>query len=142
MKTLNQKIFDFAVTFDEISKNSFASFIENMKISIAMNMSSLKHLMNMNDSAIETFDSDTAMNASSKNSSIQQIEYLKTTKKTSDSTYIYEFSALFIFDHDIAIDFEIYTVDTSVIQSSVILSRRKLQLSSFRDLALRNISFD
>ena len=142
MKTLNQKIFDCAVTFDEVSKNSFASFIENMKISIAMNMSSLKHLMNMNDFDIETFDFDFAMNAFLKNSSSQHIENSKTMKKISDSICIYLLFALLVFDFSIAIDFEIYTVDTSVIQFSVILSRRKLQLSSFRDLALRNISFD
>ena len=145
MKILNQKIFDFAVTLDEVSKNSLALFIENMKISIATNMSSLKHLMNMNDSAIETFDFDIAMNASLKNSSSQHIANSKTMKK--NSIFIYELSAFSAFDLNIDIDFEIYTIDSEITcsstQSSVTSFRRKkMQLSSFRNLALRNISFD
>ena len=134
VKTLNQKIFALIAIFDAFLKNSF---VENMKISIAMNISSLKCLMNMNDFAIETFDSDITLNAHSKNSSTQHIENSKTMKNISDSICIYELSALLVFDFNIVIDFEIYTVDTLII-----FSRRKLQLSSFCDLALRNISFD
>ena len=44
-------------------------------------MSFLKYFMNMNDFVIEIFDFDIVMNAISKNSSIQQIENSKTTKK-------------------------------------------------------------
>ena len=109
MKILNQKIFALTVTYDAFSKNSFALFFENLKISIAMNMSSLKHLMNMNDFTIETFDFDIAMNASLKNSSSQHIENSKTLKK--NSICIYEFSAFSVFDLSIDIDFEIYTID-------------------------------
>ena len=147
MKILNQKIFDCVVTLDEVSKNSLVSFVENMKISIAMNMSSSKHLMNINDFAIETFDFDITLNAHSKNSSTQHIENSKTLKK--NSVYIYELSALLIFDLSIDIDFEVYTADSiiskitySIIEISVMFSRRKMQLSSFRDLALRHNLFD
>ena len=137
MKILNQEIFALIVTYDAFSKNSPASFIENMKISVAMNMSSLKHLTDMNNSAIETFDSDIAMSAFLKNSSIQQIEDPETMKKTSDSIYIYELFALSVFDPSIDINFEIYTIDIeAVIQSSV------ASLRSFRDFALRHNSFD
>ena len=120
MKTLNQKMFVLIVKYRAFSKNSLVSFIENMKISIAMNMSFFKYFMNMNNFVIEIFDSDIAMNAFLKNSSIQQIENSKTMKKifvsifidfVSDSIYIYEFFALFIFDFNIDIDFEIYTID-------------------------------
>ena len=120
MKILNQEIFALIVIFDAFSKNSFALFFENLKISIAMNMSFLKHFMNMNDFVIESFDFDIAMNAISKNSSIQQIENSETTKKISvsifidfisDSICIYELFAFFVFDHNIDIDFQIYTID-------------------------------
>ena len=145
-----KEVFDSAVTFDEVSKNPLALSTEDMEISVATDMSSLKHLMDMDGSATEAFDSGTTMGASLKNSSAQHIEDSETTEKTSvsaftdftsDSVSSYELSALLAFDLSIAIDFEIYTVDTSVIQSPVISSRRKLQLSSFRDLALRNTSF-
>ena len=146
MKILNQKIFVLIALYDAFSKNSL---VENMKISIAMNMSSLKYFMNMNDFAIETFDFDITLNAHSKNSSMQHIDDSKTLKKTFDSIYIYELSALLVFDFKIAIDFEIYTVNSitsnvtySIIEISVTSFRRKLQLSSFRDLTLRNNSFD
>ena len=71
MKISNQKIFVLIVMYDAFSKNSFALFIENIKISIAMNMSFFKYFMNMNDSIIETFDFDITINAYSKNSLIQ-----------------------------------------------------------------------
>ena len=111
VKILNQKIFALIVMYNSFSKNSFALFFENLKISIAMNMSFFKHFMNMNDSVIEIFDFDIALNAISKNSSIQQFENLKTTKKISDSICIYEFFAFFVFDFNIDIDFQIYTID-------------------------------
>ena len=137
MKILNQKIFALIALYDAFVKNSL---VENMKISIAMNMSFFKHLMNMNDFDIETFDFDIAMSAFSKNSSIQHIQNSKTLKK--NSIFIYEFSALSVFD-SIDIDFNAYTIDIeTVVQSFVTSFRRKLQLLSFRDLALRNISFD
>ena len=139
MKTLNQEVFGCAVTLDEVSKNPPASFIENMEISVATDMPSLKHLMDMDGPAIEAFDSGTTMGAPSKNPSAQHIEDPETLEK--DSAYIYELPALPTFDHGIAIDFETYTVGTSVIQPPVIPSRRKLQLSPFRGLALRNTSF-
>ena len=135
MKILNQEIFALVVVFDAFSKNSFALFFENLKISIAMNMPSLKHLMNMNDSDIEIFDSDIAMNAFLKNSSIQQTENSETMKKNS-ALIFYELSALSAFDLSIDIDFEIYTIVTSVIQFPAASFR------SFRDLALRHNSFD
>ena len=144
VKILNQKIFALIALYDAFLKNSL---VENMKISIAINMSSLKHLMNMNDFAIETFDFDITLDAHSKNSSTQHIENSKTSKK--NSIFIYELSALFAFDLSIDIDIQIYTVDSiiskltySIIETFVMFFRRKLQLSSFRDFALRNISFD
>ena len=110
IKILNQKVFVLIVTYDAFSKNSFALFFENLKISIAMNMSFFKHFMNMNDSVIETFDFDIVMNAFSKNSSIQHIENSKTLKK--NSIYIfYELFAFSVFDFNIDIDFQIYTID-------------------------------
>ena len=64
-------------------------------------------------------------------------------KKISDSIYIYEFFAFFVFDFNIDIDFDIYTIDIeTIIQRFVITFKRKMQLSSFRDFALRNISFN
>ena len=110
MKTLNQKIFVLIVIFDAFLKNSFALFFENLKISIAMNISSLKHFMNMNDFAIKTFDSDIAMNTSLKNSSLQHIENSKTLKKNSIHIF-YELFSLSAFDLCIDIDFQIYTID-------------------------------
>ena len=134
MKILNQEIFALVVVFDAFSKNPSALFLENLKISVAMNMPFLKHLMDMNDLDIEIFDSGIAMNAFLKNSSIQQIENSETMKK--DSTFIfYELFALSAFDFSIDIDFEIYTIATSVIQSSV------ASFKSSRDLALRHNSF-
>ena len=106
-------------------------------------MSSHEHLIHENDSAIETFDSDTDLDVSAKNLLIQHIENPKTMKKTSDSIYIYELFALSVFDFSIDIDFEIYTIDIeTVIQFSVTKSKQKMQLSSFHDFALRNISFN
>ena len=137
VKILNQKIFVLIFKYRAFSKNSFALFIENMKISIAMNMSSFKHFMNMNDFAIEIFDSDIVLNAISKNSSIQQIENSETMKKTSDSIYIYEFFAFFIFDLSIDIDFEIYIIDIETVIQFFVAS-----FKSFRDITLRYESFD
>ena len=136
-----KKIFDLAVIFHAISKNSFASYSENIEISIVVNMLSHEHLIHEDDFATETFDSDSELDVSAKNPLIQHIENLKTLKK--NSIYIYELSALSAFDFSIDIDVEIYTIDIeAVIQSFVTSLRRKMQLSSFRDLALRNISFD
>ena len=78
VKILNQKIFALIVLYDAFLKNSL---VENKKISIVMNMSSLKHLMNMNDFAIETFDFDITLDASLKNSLIQHIENSKTWRR-------------------------------------------------------------
>ena len=134
MKILNQEIFALTVTYDAFSKNSFALFFENLKISIAMDMSSLKHFMNMNDFAIEIFDFGIAMNAFSKNSSIQHIENSETLEK--DSIYTYELFALFAFDFSIDIDFEIYTMDIEAV-----IQRPVASLRSFHGLALRHNSF-
>ena len=142
MKISKKKIFEFTCIFAQKSKNSLASYSENIEISIVVNTSSHEHFINENDSIIEIFDSDTRIDASSKNFSIQHIENSETKKKISDSIYIYELFVLSVFDLSIDIDFDIYTIDTSVIQFSVASLRRKMQLSSFRDLALRNISFD
>ena len=64
VRILNQKIFALIALYDAFLKNLF---VENIKISIAMIMSSFKHLMNMNDSYIKTFAFDIVMNAFSKN---------------------------------------------------------------------------
>ena len=144
MKISKKEIFEFTRVFAQKSKNSLASYFKHIEISIVVNMSFFEYFINENDFAIEIFDFDIALNASSKISLIQHIENLKTLKK--NSIYIYEFSALFVFDFSIDIDFEIYTIDsiiiTSINQIFVTSSRRKMQLSSFRDFALRNISFD
>ena len=134
-----KEVFDSAVTLDEVSKNPPALFTEDMEISVATDMPSLKHIMDMNDPAIEAFDSGTAMNAPLKNPSSQHTADSETLEK--DSICTYELSALSAFD-SIDIDFSAYTIDIDAVnQAPVMLSRRKLQLSPFRDLALRNISF-
>ena len=135
MKILNQEVFALTVTFDAFLKNPPALSPEDLEISIAMDMPSLKHLMDMDGSAIEAFDSDTAMGAPLKNPSIQQTENPETMEKTSDSAYIYELPALPAFDHSIDIDFEAYTIATSIIEPPAASSR------SFRGLALRHNSF-
>ena len=141
VKILNQKIFALIALYDAFSKKSFASYVKNIEISIAMNTSSLEHFTKQNNFVIETFDSDIELDAYSKNQLIQHIENLKTLKK--NSIYIYKLFALFVFDLIIDIDFEIYTIDIeTIIQTSIASFRRKMQLSSFRDFALRNISFD
>ena len=140
VKTLNQKIFVLIVIYDAVSKNSFASYFENIENSIIVNIRSHEHFISENDFATQIFDSDIEIDAFSKNSLIQHIENSKTLKK--NSIYIYELFAFSVFDFNIDIDFDIYTIDTSIIQSSITSSRRKMQLSSFRDFALRNISFD
>ena len=147
MEVLNQEVFALAALYDAFLKNPPA---EDMEISVAMDMPSLKHLMDMDGPAIEAFDSGTTLGAHSKNPSMQHTDDPETTEKTSvsaftdsasDSASIYELPALPAFDLSIDIDFSSYTVDTSVIQSSVTPPRRKLQLSPFRGLALRNTSF-
>ncbi|KAG7004348.1 hypothetical protein G7Y79_00026g059320 [Physcia stellaris] len=144
MEVLNQEVFALAAIYDAFSKNSPALSPEDLEISVAMDMPSPKHLMDMNGPAIEAFDSGTAMGATSKNPSIQQTEDSETTEKTavsafidstSDSVCTYELPALPAFDHSIDIDFEAYTIATSVVQPSVASSR------TFRDLALRHNSF-
>ena len=115
VKILKQKIFALIVIFDAFSKNSFASYIKNIEFSIAVNMSSLKHLTKQNDSTTEAFDSVIEIRASSKNPSIQQIENSKTLRK--NSIYIYEIFALFIFDLSIDIDFDLYIIDIEAIKS-------------------------
>ena len=147
MKISKKKIFEFTNIRDQKLKNSFALYFENIDISIVVNISFLEHLIHKNDFIIETFDFDIALNVFSKNSSIQHIENSETIKK--NSIYIYELFALFVFDFSIDIDFEIYTTDSvileitySIIQFFVTSFKRKMQLLSFRDFALRNISFD
>ena len=146
MKISKKKIFESTRISAQKSKNSFVSYFKHIEISIAVNISSLEYLINENDFAIETFDFVTELDAYAKNPLIQHTENSETMKKTSNSIYIYELSALSVFDLNIDINFEIYTIDSvviySTIQASVTSSRRKIQLSSFRDLALRNISFD
>lgn len=156
MKILKKKIFDFIMLFDQKSKNSFVLYSENIEVSIAMNMSFSEHFINENISITEIFDYSTAINASSKNPFIQQTKHSKTMKKISESIVIdfasdlahifYELSAFSAFDFSLDIDFEIYIIDSKVtcsnIQFSVASSKEKMQLLSFRDLALRNKSFD
>ena len=146
-----KKIFVLIVIYEAFSKNSSASYSENIEILIVVNNSFLEHLINENDFVIETFDFDIELNSSSKNSSIQHIENSETMKKifvsvfdfAFDSIYIYELFAFSVFDFSIDIDFDIYTIDIeTIIQFLVISARRKMQLSSFRDFALRNISFN
>ena len=134
MKTLNQEVFALIAMYDAFSKNPPALSPEDLEISVVMDMPSLKHLMDMDGPAIEAFDSGTAMDAPSKNSSIQHTEDPETLEK--DSTYTYELPALPAFDPSIDIDFEAYTMDTeAVIQRPVASSR------PFRGLALRHNSF-
>ena len=141
VKILNQKVFVLTVMYDAFTKSSFASFIENMKILIAMNMSSFKHFININNFVIEIFDFDIAINVFSKNSSSQHIENSKTSKK--NSICIYELFVFFVFDFNINIDFEIYIIDIdAIISFFVLLFKRKLQLLSFRNFVLRHNLFD
>ena len=127
METLNQEVFALAALYDTFSKNSSASYSEDIEISVAVDMLSLKHLINENRSATGAFDSTTAIGASSKNSSIQHIEELETLEK--NSIYIYELSAFSAFDLSIDIDFEIYTIN-SVTYSSTHSSASSSSLSS------------
>ena len=147
VEVLNQEVFALAALYDAFLKNPPA---EDMEISVAMDMPSLKHLMDMDGPAIEAFDSGTTLGAHSKNSSIQHTDDSETMEKTSvsvfsdfasDSAYICELPALPAFDLSIDIDFEAYTIDFEVVVQSSVTSRQKMQLSSFRGLALRNISF-
>ena len=145
MKTRKKKIFEPTRISDQKSKNPPASSCsENIEISTAVNISSLEHLTYENDPATEAFDFDIELDAHSKNPSIQHTENPKTLEKISDSTNSYELPALPVFDPSIDIDFNAYTTDTeAVIQPPATLPRRnKMQLSPFRDLALRNTSFD
>ena len=133
--------FEFIKLFDQKSKNSFVSYFENIEISIVVNMLFHEHFIHENDFVIEIFDFDIALNVFSKISLIQHIENLKTIKK--NSICIYEFFVFFVFDQIIDIDFEIYTIDIeTIIQCFVISFKRKMQLLSFRDFALRNKSFN
>ena len=110
MKILNEKIFVLIVLYVTFSKNSLALYFKNIEISVAMNMLSLEHLINENNSAIEAFDSVAEIDTSSKNSLIQHIENSKTLKKNS----ICELFAFFAFDN-IDIDFSVYTSDIEAI---------------------------
>ena len=114
VKTLNQKIFALIDILDVFSKNSLASYFKNIEIFVAMNISSLEHLINENDVVTETFDSVTEISAHSRNSLIQQIENSKTLKK--NSIYIYEIFALSIFDLNIDIDFDLYIINIETIK--------------------------
>ena len=143
METPKEEVFECISISDQALKNPPASYSEDIEISAAMDMPSHEHLTNEDGSTTETFDSDTALGAPSKNPSIQHIENPETMEK--DSVYIYELPALPAFDLSIDIDFEAYTIDSaltnSVNQAPVTLPRRKMQLSPFRGLALRNTSF-
>ena len=140
VKILNQKIFALIVMFDAFSKNSLvSSHVKNIAISIAMNMSSLEHLINENDFAIETFDIDIEMNASLKNSLIQKIENFEISKK--NSIYIYELFALSIFNLNIDIDFDFYIIDIETIKFLVMSFYVKKQTSckTFCELAVFSV---
>ncbi|KAG7001305.1 hypothetical protein G7Y79_00032g066580 [Physcia stellaris] len=110
MEALNQEVFALAATFDAFSKNPPASSPEDLEVSVAMDMPSLKHLMDMNGPAIEAFDSGTAMGASLKNPSSQHIEDSETLEKDSAHT-LYELPALPAFDLSLDIDFQTYATD-------------------------------
>ena len=143
VETLGQEVFALAALFDIVSKNPPTPYSEDTEISAAVEMPSHEHLTHEDGSAIETFDSDTALGAPSENPLTQHIEDLETLEK--DSVYIYELPAIPAFDLSIDIDFAAYTTDSvvtnSVIQAPVTSPRRKMQLSPFRGLALRNKSF-
>ncbi|KAG7008542.1 hypothetical protein G7Y79_00005g016830 [Physcia stellaris] len=112
MEVLNQEVFALAAMYDAFSKNPPALSPEDLEISVAMDMPSPKHLMDMDGPAIEAFDSGTAMGATSKNPSIQQTEDSETTEEASDSAHsVYELPALPAFDLSLEIDFEAYTTD-------------------------------
>ena len=115
VKIQNQKIFVLITLYDTCSKNSFASYFENIEISIAMNMSFLEYFINENNFVIEIFNFDIKLRAFSKNSSLQHIENSKTLKKN----YVYDFFAFFVFEFNIDIDFEIYTIDSKIIYSNI-----------------------
>ena len=115
VETLNQEVFALAAIFDAFSKNSPASYSEDTEISAAVDISSLEHLTEQDDSTAEAFDSTTATGESLKNPSIQHIEDPETMEKTSksaftdsasESAYIYKLPALPAFDLSIDIDFD------------------------------------
>ena len=110
-----KEIFDFVDAFYESLKNSFASYSKNIEISIAMNMFFLEYFINENNFDIEVFYFAIEIITSSKNSSIQQIEHSETLKKNSIYIELFAFS---VFDFNIDIDFEIYTIDSTIIYSS------------------------
>ena len=142
VETLNQEVFALAAMFDAISKNPPAPYSEDIEISAAVDMSSLEHPTSEYGFATEAFDSVIEIGTFSKSPSIQHIEGPETMEKISDSACTYELPALPAFDLSIDIDFEAYTIDTeAVIQPPVTSPRRKMQLSPFRGLALRNKSF-
>ncbi|KAG7007188.1 hypothetical protein G7Y79_00011g030860 [Physcia stellaris] len=153
-ETTKEEVFEPTSIRDQESKNPPALYSEDIEISAAVDMSSLEHLTNEDNSVIGAFDSDTELGPPSKNPLIQHIEDSETMEKTSvsafdsasDSAYIYELPALPAFDLTIDIDFGTYTTDTeavihSSIQATVTSPRRKMQLSPFRGLALRNTTF-
>ena len=135
-----KEVFDSTGTSDEASKNPLASYSKHIEISAAVDIPSHEHLTGEDSSATQAFDPDTELGPPSKNPLIQHIEDSETLEK--NPVYIYELPALPAFDLTIDIDFGTYTTDTeAVIQRPVTPPRRKMQLSPFRGLALRNKSF-
>ena len=132
VKISKKKIFEFIMLFDEESKNSLASYFEYIEISIIVNMSSQKHFINENDFVIEIFDFDIELNSFSKNSLIQHIENSKTMKK--NSIHIYEFFAFSIFDFNIDIDFNFYSIDIENIETIEFHTMKQISCENIYEL--------
>ncbi|KAG7006066.1 hypothetical protein G7Y79_00016g040510 [Physcia stellaris] len=116
VETQNQEVFALDALYDTFSKNPPAPYSEDTEISIAVDMLSLEHLINEDNSATGAFDSVTGIATFSKNPLIQHTEDSETLEK--DSVYTYELPALPVFDLSIDIDFEAYTTDSVTYSST------------------------
>ena len=146
-----KEVFALATTYSASSKSPPAVRVKDIELPIPVDMPSPEHLTTENAPVTEAFDPDTAIGALSKSPSIQHTEDPETTEKTSVSAFIdsasdtactYELPELPTFDLSIDIDFSAYIIDTEIVNSPPASpSRRKMQLSPFRGLALRHNSF-